>query len=240
MTAQKWSNDSCATSPGPPRSAAPQNRRRARARAALSVAEPERARGIGIRRSIRPRSSRRARPPCPTDWPRPPPRRRRRRARRAGGRGTSPAAARPGRAQHVAPAADDAVDAAVGEVDRLRIQHLVVDIVESELAAALLGGGHHLRRHVGRDQPALAAEAGRDVKPVSPRPGGELEDRLARLWVERPDEPFGDVARDIPHVRPLTAPPGRDRAPLGGRTARASRAASESPPIMRPCQRTAG
>ena len=110
--------------------------------------------------------------------------------------------------EHEAPAAQDAVQAGGVEVDALRVDLLEADVVDPELLRPLLGGGEHLRREVGGDErPARLDELGGQEAGVA-RAGGELEDRVPGLRVDRVDEPGGDGQRGAAQVVAVRVPAG--------------------------------
>ena len=118
--------------------------------------------------------------------------------------------------QHVAPAAQDAVDARGLDVDRaLRVDLLEADVAEPELLRAALGDHQHLGRDVRRDQRAAGLdELGGEEARVAGA-GGQLEHRVPRLGLDRVDHPRRDGHGDPAHHLAVRLPGRRGVAPAG-------------------------
>ena len=109
--------------------------------------------------------------------------------------------------QHVAPAAEDAVEAAGLDVDaRVGVDLLEADVRDPQRLGALLGDLEHLGREVRRDQRAGGRDQLRGEQPGVAGAGRELEQRLAGLRVERVDHPRRDRHRPRAHRVLLRGP----------------------------------
>ena len=118
------------------------------------------------------------------------------------------------RHQHVAPAAQDAVDRIVGELDPLGVQHPVLDVRQAELGAPSAGNLDHRRAEVARDQATALAKYSCDRESDIALTGRELEHRVAALRRKRADEPFGHGRGDLLPFLPHPLPAHCHRSPV--------------------------
>lgn len=108
--------------------------------------------------------------------------------------------------QHVAEAADHAVDARVVELQALCVEDSELGVRDPELSGHPRGRLDHLRREVAGDQLSLIAEASSGQKAGFASSRRQLENRLARLRRELVDEPFGDRPGRFPEDRATALP----------------------------------
>ena len=115
--------------------------------------------------------------------------------------------------QHVAIAAEHTVDARVGEIHPLGVEHPVVDVLEAELGPPSARCVHHRGREVGAEQPSVRPDHPRRREPGLTGTGGKLEHRLSGLGIERRHHPLPHRASDVPDVGPAAFPAGGHRLP---------------------------
>jgi hypothetical protein len=83
--------------------------------------------------------------------------------------------------QHVAPAAEHAIDAVVAEVHSLGVHFAMLDVGEAEAPRRAPRSRHHLGREVGEDQPPVRPDRAGSGKARLAGARRQLEDCLARL-----------------------------------------------------------
>ena len=117
--------------------------------------------------------------------------------------------------QHVAPAAEHAVERCRGLVDRLGVDLAEAHVGDPEPLGPCLGGGDHLGHEVRGDERA----AGRDLlggeKADLARARRQLEQLVPGLEPERVDHPDGHRHRHAGHPLGLCAPARGLRGPAG-------------------------
>jgi hypothetical protein len=130
-----------------------------------------------------------------------------------------PSALREGRRgvghQHVAPAAEDAVDAVRLQVHAFGVQHPNLRVPRANLFGPPLSRGDHPGGKIRDDHaPRLAYQARREQPGVA-RAGRQLQHGIAGLRIEPPHQPLAHRARDPPQLLPPRAPAGSHGTPGG-------------------------
>ena len=115
--------------------------------------------------------------------------------------------------EHVAEAAEDAVDRGELRVDPLEVDRLELDVVDAELRGAAAGGLDHRLGAVGADQLAAGMQQLGGEEADVAAAGGELEDRLAGLGLEAVDHPVRDGQRAVVEGVGAGLPARRDALP---------------------------
>src|SRR5262245_25153292 len=118
------------------------------------------------------------------------------------------------RHEHVAPAAEDAVDRIVRELDLLGVEDAVLHVRQAELGTSPAGDFGHRRAEVARDQTTTLAEDCRNLESDLSLAGRELEHHVSGHRRELADEPFGHGRRGLLPLRPHALPARGHRSPV--------------------------
>jgi hypothetical protein len=92
------------------------------------------------------------------------------------------------------------------QLDGLGVHDTELDIAETTGLGAPLGRIDHARRDIRGDETTLRADALGHKEACFTRPGGELEDRLARPGIDLVDEPLRHRARALEQVHTVALP----------------------------------
>src|SRR6185437_12895315 len=116
--------------------------------------------------------------------------------------------------EHVAPAAEHAVDRVVRELDLLGVKDAVLDVRQTELGTSTASDLDHRRAEVARDQAAALAEDRCNLESDVALAGRELEHRLAGLRRELVHEPCGYRGGSLLPFLPRALPARGHRSPV--------------------------